>query len=145
MGADISEEEVWRVCRALGAEEFLQELPAGLHTTVGERGTKLSGGQRQLLGIARAVLRHPEILLLDEATSSMDAETEARVFSALRQLLPGATVVLAAHRLSTVRAADRIVVLREGRVVQEGCYEELLQKPGEFRELFSQQLTSEVK
>lgn len=141
----ISEEEVWRVCRALGIEEFLRELSEGIHAVVGERGTKLSGGQRQLLALARAVLRRPKVLLLDEATSAMDAEAEARAFAALRELLPESTVILAAHRLSTVLAAERIFVLREGRVVQAGRYEELLQVPGEFHELFSQQLALEAQ
>ncbi|MFN3346679.1 MAG: ABC transporter ATP-binding protein [Candidatus Bipolaricaulaceae bacterium] len=143
--AQVSEEEVRRVCRALGAEEFLRELPEGLHTRVGERGAKLSGGQRQLLALVRAVLRRPKVLLLDEATSAMDAEAEARVFAGLRELLPETTVILAAHRLSTVRAADRIFVLREGRVVRAGRYEELVQEPGEFRELFAQQLALEAQ
>ncbi|MCX7844072.1 MAG: ABC transporter ATP-binding protein/permease [Candidatus Bipolaricaulota bacterium] len=135
----LSEEEVWRVCRALGAEEFLRGLPEGLRTAVGERGAKLSGGQRQLLALVRAALRRPKVLLLDEATSAMDAEAEARALAGLRQLLPGTAVLLVAHRLSTVRAADRIVVLREGRVVQEGRFEDLIQAPGEFHDLFAPQ------
>jgi len=136
----ITEEEVEAVAEALGAGTFIRELPEGYRTVVGERGAKLSGGQRQMIALARAVLRRPKILLLDEATSALDAETEAKVFQALRVLLPKTTVILAAHRLSTVCAADRIVVLKEGEVVQQGCHEDLIAKSGEYQGIFAEQL-----
>ena len=143
----ISEEEILEVTKALGAHEFILALPNGYETQIGERGIKLSGGQKQLLALARAVLRRPKILLLDEATSAMDSETEARVWKALDSLLPGCTVILAAHRLATVQSADRIFVLKEGRLVEEGTHEELVRKGGEYSSIFEEQLHSakEVK
>jgi ABC-type bacteriocin/lantibiotic exporter with double-glycine peptidase domain len=143
----ISEEEILEVTKALGAHEFILALPNGYETQIGERGIKLSGGQKQLLALARAVLRRPKILLLDEATSAMDSETEARVWRALDSLLPGCTVILAAHRLATVQSADRIFVLKEGRLVEEGTHEELVRKGGEYSSIFEEQLHSakEVK
>jgi ABC-type multidrug transport system fused ATPase/permease subunit len=143
----ISEEEILEVTKALGAHEFILALPNGYETQIGERGVKLSGGQKQLLALARAVLRRPKILLLDEATSAMDSETEARVWKALDSLLPGCTVILAAHRLATVQSADRIFVLKEGRLVEEGTHEELVRKGGEYSSIFEEQLHSakEVK
>ena len=138
----ISEEEVLRVTKALGAHEFILALPNGYETQIGERGVKISGGQKQLLALARAVLRRPKVLLLDEATSAMDSETEARVWRALDFLLPGCTVVLAAHRLATVQAADWIFVLKEGRLVEEGTHEELVRKGGEYSTIFEEQLNS---
>ena len=138
----ISEEEILEVTKALGAHEFILALPNGYETQIGERGVKLSGGQKQLLALARAVLRRPKILLLDEATSAMDSETEARVWKALDSLLPGCTVILAAHRLATVQSADRIFVLKEGRLVEEGTHEELVRKGGEYSSIFEEQLHS---
>jgi len=138
----ISEEEILEVTKALGAHEFILALPNGYETQIGERGVKLSGGQKQLLALARAVLRRPRILLLDEATSAMDSDTEARVWQALDSLLPGCTVILAAHRLATVQSADRIFVLKEGRLVEEGTHEELVRKGGEYSSIFEEQLHS---
>ena len=138
--AGVTDEEAMAVAQALGADGFIRGLPDGYKTLVGERGAKLSGGQRQLIALARAVLRRPKVLLLDEATSALDSESEARVLQALRTFLQTATVILAAHRLSTVWAADRIVVLKDGRVVQQGGHDELLAAPGEFREVFVEQL-----
>lgn len=140
--AGIGEREVVEIAQALGADEFIRELPEGYRTVVGERGAKLSGGQRQMIALARAVVRRPKILLLDEATSAMDAETEAKVFQALRKLLPDTTVIIAAHRLSTVSSADRIIVLKEGKVVQEGRHEQLIAIPGEYQALFAEQVVA---
>ncbi len=138
--ARVPDEEAIAVAQALGADGFIRGLPDGYRTLVGERGAKLSGGQRQLIALARAALRRPKVLLLDEATSALDSESEARVLQALRTLLPTTTVILAAHRLSTVCAADRIVVLKDGRVAQEGRHDELSTAPGEYRELCAKQL-----
>lgn len=137
-----SEEEVVEVTRALGAHEFILRLPEGYNTVVGERGVKLSGGQSQLLALARAVLRRPKILLLDEATSAMDSETEAVVWRALPKLLPDTTLIVAAHRLATVQSADRIFVLENGRLVGQGTHEELLERGGEYRAIFEEQLVA---
>jgi subfamily B ATP-binding cassette protein MsbA len=136
----ITDGEAQAVAQALGASRFIHELPEGYQTPVGERGVKLSGGQRQMIALTRAVLRRPKVLLLDEATSALDSETEGRVLEAVRTLLPLTTVLLAAHRLSTVRAAHRIVVLKGGRLEQDGQHEELIAMPGDYREVFLGQL-----
>ncbi len=133
-------EEVIRAARAAHADEFIQALPQGYDTPVGEAGQNLSGGQRQRLAIARALLLDPEIIVLDEATSQLDAEAEATIRQALQQLFRGRTVLVIAHRLSTVREVDRILVLRAGRVVEEGTYEELVRAGGLFRSLVAEQL-----
>lgn len=142
---NIADEEIMRVTRALGAHDFIAELPEGYATVIGERGGKLSGGQRQLLALCRAVLRRPKILLLDEATSAMDSETESRVWRALHELLPNTTVILAAHRLATVKSADWIFVLKDGRVVEAGTHEDLIEKGREYREIFREQLATTAR
>jgi len=136
----VMDEEAVTVAEALGADAFIRELPEGYQTVVGERGAKLSGGQRQMIALTRAVLRRPKVLLLDEATSALDSETESMVLRRVRALLPTTTVILAAHRLSTVCAADRIVVLEEGKVVQQGRHEDLIAKSGEYQAIFAEQL-----
>ncbi|HKP10838.1 MAG TPA: ATP-binding cassette domain-containing protein, partial [Blastocatellia bacterium] len=120
---------------AAHAHEFVTHFPAGYDTVVGERGVKLSGGQRQRIAIARALLKNPAILILDEATSSLDYESERLVQDALETLMRGRTTFVIAHRLSTVRRADRIVVMNEGRVVEEGNHEELLAAGGLYKQL----------
>jgi ATP-binding cassette subfamily B protein len=112
-----------------------ERLPTGLRTEVGERGERLSGGQRQLVSLARAIIIDPRILVLDEATSSIDVATEARVQHGLARLLAGRTSLVIAHRLSTIRGADRVVVLAGGRVVEEGSPQELRQAGGHFAQL----------
>jgi ATP-binding cassette subfamily B protein len=122
---DASEEAIWEAARAANAEEFLRALPQGLDTFLGESGARLSGGQRQRVAIARALLRDAPILLLDEATSALDAESERLVQEALERLMKDRTTLVIAHRLATVRAADRIVVMDEGRIVEEGTHAQL--------------------
>ncbi|RVQ67609.1 ATP-binding cassette domain-containing protein [Croceicoccus ponticola] len=132
---DASDDQIWAAARAANAEDFLRELPDGLDTFVGESGARLSGGQRQRLAIARAILRDSPILLLDEATSALDAESERLVQSALDHLMEGRTTLVIAHRLATVRAADRIVVLDHGRIVEEGDHDSLSAAGGIYARL----------
>jgi subfamily B ATP-binding cassette protein MsbA len=132
-------EEVKRASEAAYADEFIPTLPQGYGTIVGDRGVKLSGGQRQRLAIARAILRNPPILILDEATSQLDTESEREVQAAIERLMAGRTVFVIAHRLSTVQNADRIVVLDEGRLVQEGTNGSLLKEGGVYKRLYDLQ------
>ncbi|MCX5053864.1 MULTISPECIES: ABC transporter ATP-binding protein [unclassified Streptomyces] len=140
-GMDEADEETVRAAlRDANAMEFVERLPQGLDTVVGERGARLSGGQRQRLAIARALIRDPKVLILDEATSALDTRSEAFVQQALARLLNGRTTFVVAHRLSTVRGADRIVVMGEGRIVETGTHEELLRGGGAYTQLHSGQV-----
>ena len=136
---DATDEEVAEAAKAANADGFIRNLENGFASTVGERGVKLSGGQRQRIAIARAILRNPRILLLDEATSSLDSESESAVQDALDRLMRGRTAFIIAHRLSTVRHADRIVVLDGGRIAEIGPHERLMQAPGLYRRLYELQ------
>ena len=135
-------EDLIRAATMANAHGFISELPDGYATKVGERGMRLSGGQRQRIAIARAFLRNPRILLLDEATSALDAESEGLVQEALDRLIKtgGHTVVLVAHRLSTVINADKIAVIHDGKVIEEGNHEQLLDRQGVYARLVSKQL-----
>ena len=128
--------EVHAAAQAANAHDFIETFPSGYDTIVGERGIKLSGGQRQRVAIARALLNDPRILILDEATSSLDSESEATVQEALDRLMMGRTTLVIAHRLSTVRGADRLAVIDDGRIVQEGNHEELLAAGGLYADLY---------
>jgi len=134
---DASDEEVWKALEAARAADFVRALPDQLETNVGERGVKLSGGEKQRLSIARALLKDPPILLLDEATASVDNQTELLIQQALDELMKNRTSIVIAHRLSTIQSADRIYVLENGSVIEEGSYDDLLTKNGKFAELAS--------
>lgn len=136
---DASDGQVWTAARAANAETFLRDLPDGLDTYLGEGGARLSGGQRQRLSIARALLRDAPILLLDEATSALDAESERLVQDALARLMEGRTTIVIAHRLATVRAADRIIVMDQGRIVEQGTHTTLVADGGLYARLASLQ------
>ncbi len=136
---DASDEAIWEAARAANAHDFLRGLPEGLDTFLGEGGARLSGGQRQRLAIARALLRDAPILLLDEATSALDAESERLVQQALQHLMQGRTTLVIAHRLATVRAADRIVVMDAGRIVEQGRHVDLVAAGGLYARLASLQ------
>ena len=141
---EASEEEIWSAARAANATEFLERLPEGLDTYLGENGTQLSGGQRQRVAIARALLRDSPILLLDEATSALDAESERLVQDALERLMENRTTLVIAHRLATVRAADRIVVMEDGRIVEQGSHAQLADNGGLYARLASLQFGLEA-
>jgi glucan exporter ATP-binding protein len=137
---DATQEEIEAACRMAEAHDFITRQPRGYDTMAGERGSSLSGGQRQRLAIARALLKDPPVLILDEATSALDAATEARVQKALKALMQGRTTFVIAHRLSTVRDADEILVFDGGRIAERGSFEELVRLGGRFAELVKTQL-----
>jgi ATP-binding cassette, subfamily B, bacterial len=138
---EATDEEVWEAAVAARCDDFIEALPCGLDTIVGDRGAKLSGGQRQRVAIARAFVKNSPILLLDEATSALDGEAEEAIRDALSRLMHGRTVIAVAHRLSTLRNFDRIVVLRDGRLVQDGEPGRLMQIDGPYRTLVQQELS----
>lgn len=138
-----SDEEVRGAAAAANCDEFVNKLPDGYNTAIGENGAKLSGGERQRISIARALLKNAPIVLLDEATASLDVENETKVQEALSRLLAGKTVLVIAHRMRTVEAADKIIVLADGRVAEEGSPKELLSREGSlFRHMTQLQASS---
>ncbi|MEM3815310.1 MAG: ABC transporter ATP-binding protein, partial [Candidatus Bathyarchaeia archaeon] len=137
---DAKDEEIIRVIRDLGLEPIIKTLPEGLDTMVSEGGANLSVGQRQLINVARTLLRKPKIIILDEATSSVDPYTESLLQEALKRLLSGRTCIIIAHRLSTTFLADRVIVLDKGKIVEEGTHDELLRRGGLFAKLYELQV-----
>jgi subfamily B ATP-binding cassette protein MsbA len=134
-----SDQEIIKTAKAVHAHDFIQRLPQGYDTIIGEQGAKLSGGERQRISIARALLKNAPILILDEATSSLDSDSETEVQKALEELMKGRTVFVIAHRLSTIRNAHRIVVVSQGQIVEQGTHDELLTLNGEYRRLYDLQ------
>jgi subfamily B ATP-binding cassette protein MsbA len=134
-----SMEEILEAARMANAHEFIMDLPEGYDSVIGEQGASLSGGQRQRISLARTILQNPRILILDEATSALDSESENLITEALQRVMEGRTCLIIAHRLSTIMGADRILVFQQGRLVEQGPHEELLEKGGTYRYLFEQQ------
>ncbi|HVK57944.1 MAG TPA: ATP-binding cassette domain-containing protein, partial [Candidatus Kapabacteria bacterium] len=133
-------DEIQRCARMAQAHEFISELPNGYETIIGERGVTLSGGQKQRVAIARAFLMNPRFLILDDATASVDSKTEHAIQKAIRELSAGRTTFIIAHRFSTVQHADQILVLRDGRLEEQGTHADLLKRGGYYSEIFEQQL-----
>lgn len=133
---DATEAEMWQACKIARADEFIEKLDKGLKTTIGERGVRLSGGQRQRLSLARTILRDPKIIILDEATSALDSESEMYIQQALLEVLKNRTSVVIAHRLSTVQRSDKIIVIKDQRLLEEGTHQQLLKKDGLYASLF---------
>ena len=136
---DATEAEMLAAAETARCRDFIEALPQGFDTLVGDRGVMLSGGQRQRLAIARALLKDAPILLLDEATSALDTESEQLIQAALDDLMKGRTVIAIAHRLSTLRGFDRIIVMDRGRIIDDGTPQELAHRPGPYRDLLDRQ------
>jgi ABC-type multidrug transport system fused ATPase/permease subunit len=136
---DATAAEVEAAAHAAHAHEFIAAMPEGYDTLIGERGVKLSGGQKQRVAIARALLKDPPIIIFDEATSNVDSETEAKIHDALERLIKGRTTLIIAHRLSTLRSVDRLIVLDHGRIVETGRHDELLARGGLYAALYDAQ------
>ena len=136
---DATEEEVVQAARRANALEFIEKLPEGFDTLVGERGVKLSGGQRQRIAIARAILKDAPVLILDEATSALDSESEKLIQEALTELMKGRTSIVIAHRLSTISKLDRIIVMDDGKIIEDGNHETLLEAKGQYARLWAHQ------
>jgi len=141
---DATEEEIWAAADAAELGVFIRGLPEGMETKVGERGLKLSGGERQRVGLARALLTNPRLLILDEATSALDSRTEAAIQATLRRLRGGRTTLVVAHRLSTIADADQILVLKGGRIVEQGDHAQLIEQDGEYASLWRRQTKKKV-
>jgi len=136
---DATEEEMTEACRKANIFDFIQRQPEGLDTLVGNRGLKLSGGEKQRISIARVLLKDPALLIFDEATSALDSISEAAIQQAINPLIEERTSILIAHRLSTILAADEILVVRDGRIVERGTHQELVHAGGTYQELYETQ------
>ena len=134
------EEQIKNAAKAANADGFIEQLPDGYNTLIGERGVKLSGGERHRLAIARVFLKDPPILVLDEATTSVDTETELQIKEALDKLMAARTTLIIAHRLSTLEGVGRIMVIKQGRIVEDGAHEDLIQTDSVYVNLFRSQL-----
>ena len=134
-----TKEEVVEACKKANADEFIDKLPDKYDTIIGERGLRLSGGQRQRISIARAILKESPILILDEATASLDSDSEKEVHKAINNLIKNKTVIIIAHRLSTIMSADHIIVLNNGKLVEQGTHQELINQSGEYKSLYDGQ------
>ncbi|MCM3494416.1 ABC transporter ATP-binding protein [Paenibacillus sp. FSL K6-1566] len=142
---ETSDDELWEALRFSASDEFVRSLPQGLDTVIGDRGVRLSGGERQRIVLARAILKRPSILVLDEATSALDSENERQIQEALEQLKGSMTIIVIAHRLSTIRHADQVIVMEQGRIIQQGGYQQLSQdQKGTFRQLLSYQTGAQM-
>lgn len=142
LNKEVVKEEVFSAARAANAHDFISEFPQKYDTIIGDRGVRLSGGERQRIALTRAILRNPKILILDEATSSLDTKSERQVQEAIDNLIKNRTTLIIAHRLSTIQRADKIVVLHEGKIVEQGNHEELLEKNGFYRHLWNLQINN---
>ncbi len=138
-----TEEQIGEALRIAGLQKDLESFPQGLDTIIGERGVTLSGGQKQRVSLARAVIKKPKVLILDEAFSNLDASTEEQVFANIREALRGTTIILASHRISTIRAADTIAVMKDGRIEEIGGHNELISRKGAYNRIYRKQMLSE--
>ena len=142
---DASQAEIEAAARAANIHDFIMELPERYNTTVGERGYRLSGGEKQRIALARVILKDPRILVLDEATSSLDSESEGLIQEALKRVMAGRTSIVIAHRLSTILAADQILVINRGHIVEQGTHSHLLTSNGLYAHLYHTQFNQEGK
>ena len=138
-----TEEEILDSIKIANLTEFIKKLPNGLDTIVGENGVKLSGGEKQRISIARAILKNPEILILDEATASLDSESERKVHKAIDNIIKDRTVIIIAHRLSTIKNSNKIIVIDDGKIIEEGTHQELIQLEGKYKQLFDNELNKQ--